>query len=578
MRFLLLLLVLLAPKMSEAAPADSLFSQSAPGAAHFLPVEQAFQFDWQQLDHGQVRLHWRIAPGYYLYRERLTFTGVKQPPNLPSGEAHHDDYFGSSTVYREDLEIIIPEGAKGVEVGWQGCADAGLCYPPQRKMLAPAPNSATSVAPLADDQALAAGLESRAFAYSLVLFFGLGLLLAFTPCTLPMLPILAAVVVGSGASTRRSAVLASGYVLSMALVYAALGSVAAALGTNLQAWLQQPWILFSFAALFAFLALPMFGLFELQLPLIIRERLGRAGQGQVGGSLSGAIFLGLLSGLLIGPCMTAPLAGALLYIAKSGDVFMGGAVLFALGLGTGLPLLLMVTVGQRWLPSPGAWMNAIKALFGFVLLGASWILVRPLMDPSLWLGVGGLLLFSLGYGARALSKSLRTPTTWLSGAGAVVMIWGAAMLLGAAGGGDDVLKPLSVYVAARSAGTTGADATFETISDPDVLSRNLEDARRQGQTVMIDYSADWCVACKVMEKEVFANREVQQALQGTRLLRLDVTSDSPESRALLKRYEVLGPPTVLWISPEGSEVRSQRISGEISRDQFLAKVRSSQEG
>lgn len=583
MRFLLLLLALLLPNLSEAAPADDLFNQGNLGTSHFLPVEQAFQFDWQQLDHGQMRLHWRIAPGYYLYRERLSFSGVKRPPNLPSGEAHHDDYFGNSTIYREDLEIIIPEGAKGVEIGWQGCADAGLCYPPQRKMLAPetAPTSTSEspAAPLAEDQALASGLESRAFAYSLALFFGLGLLLAFTPCSLPMLPILAAVVVGSGASPRRSAVLASGYVLSMALVYAGLGSTAAALGTNLQAWLQQPWVLFSFAALFIFLALPMFGLFELQLPLVIRERLDQAGQGQAGGGLSGAIALGLLSGLLIGPCMTAPLAGALLYIAQSGDVVMGGAVLFALGLGTGFPLLLMVTVGQRWLPRPGAWMNAIKALFGFVLLGASWMLVRPLLDPSLWLGLGGLLVFCLSFGSRTLAKSLRSPAPWLSGAGAIGMLWGSAMLLGAAGGGEDVLKPLSIYVSDHSTGTADAEAaaSFETISDPDVLSRSLEEARRQGQAVMIDYSADWCVACKVMERDVFASSEVQHALQGTRVLRLDVTVDSPASRALLKRYEVLGPPTVLWISPNGSEMRSHRISGEVSRDQFLAKVRSKRE-
>ncbi|HHH9650085.1 TPA: protein-disulfide reductase DsbD [Pseudomonas aeruginosa] len=575
MRFLLFFLVLLLPHPGMAAPTSVLFGSDAPRSSDFLPVKTAFQFDWQRLDDGQVRLHWAIAPGYYLYRDRLSFTGTGTPPVLPPGEEHQDAYFGQSTIYRNDLEIILPAStANRLQLGWQGCADAGLCYPPQQKTLelTTSLGLATATQALAEDQSLAAGLEQRTLLYSLVMFFGLGLLLAFTPCSLPMLPILASVVVGSGASTRRSVVLAGGYVASMALVYAVMGSIAAVIGTNLQAWLQQPWILISFALLFVILALPMFGLFELQLPAWLRERLDRAGRSRKASSLGSSVFLGMLSGLLIGPCMTAPLAGALLYIAQTGNVLLGGLVLFALGMGTGLPLLLMVTIGQRWLPRPGAWMNAVKALFGFLLLGTAWFLLRPLLDASLWLGIGGLLVFFLGYVIQQAAKALPGAGSLLRGAGLVGALWGAAMLIGAAGGGEDLLQPLKVYVAGTPRVQVPAGQSFETLSSPVALDHQLADARQRGQWVMLDYSADWCVSCKVMEKEVFADAEVRHALRDIRLIRLDVTADDANSRALLRKYQVLGPPTVLWISPEGSEHRPQRISGEVSRQQFLGQL------
>src|SRR5450830_1294597 len=307
----------------------------------FLPVDQAFAFSTETLPSGQTRLYCQITDGYYLYQKRLKLDGLDpaQRPALPTGEHHSDEFFGDQQVYRSELELLIPAGATGkVTVGWQGCADAGLCYPPQSRIVDLGGKAAVSTAPgqaQAQDQSLAANLQHNALGWSLLAFFGLGLLLAFTPCMLPMLPILAGLVVGSGASPRRGFALAGSYVICMALVYAALGMLAALLGGNLAALLQTPWILGSFAALFVILALPMFGFFELQLPVAVRDRLDNVSCNQRGGSLIGAGVLGALSGLLVGPCMTAPLAGALLYIAQSGNALHGGLILFAMGIGIG---------------------------------------------------------------------------------------------------------------------------------------------------------------------------------------------------------------------------------------------------
>lgn len=299
MRTLLIALMLLFSSLTQANP----FAQS-----DFLPVDKAFVFSSERLDSGQMRLHWKITDGYYLYQKRLKFDGlpVEQQPALPEALPHQDEFFGETLVYRGELELILPASATGqLRMGWQGCADAGLCYPPQTNLVSLS-SAAVDEQEQASDQALAGGLQQSGLAWSLLAFLGLGLLLAFTPCSLPMLPILAGLVLGNGVSARRGWALASVYVLSMALVYAALGVIAALLGGSLQAWLQQPWLLGSLAGLFVLLALPMFGAFELQLPAWLRDRLERAGHGTRGGNLYGAALLGALSGLLMGPCMTAP--------------------------------------------------------------------------------------------------------------------------------------------------------------------------------------------------------------------------------------------------------------------------------
>lgn len=576
MRKLLVLILLLFPLLAQALPGGDLFKKP-----DFLPVGQAFMFSSERLESGETRLYWQIAEGYYLYQKRLKFEGlsVNQQPVLPAGDEHNDEYFGQQHVYRQGLELVIPASATGqVKVGWQGCADAGLCYPPQSQVVVLGSGSAQVIDSQAPDQALASTLQERSLGWSLLIFFGLGLLLSFTPCSLPMLPILAGVVVGSGARPRRGFALASVYVLSMALIYAGLGVVAALLGSNLQSTLQQPWLLGSFAGLFVLLSLPMFGFFELQLPGFLRDRLEHAGRQRQGGSLVGAGVLGALSGLMVGPCMTAPLAGALLYIAQSGNALHGALVLFVMGLGIGLPLLLVVTVGNRLLPKPGAWMDLVKGVFGFLLLGTALIMIRPLLAETLWLALFGVLLLTVAFSAIVQTRSLKRASLICGPAGLVLGLWGVMMLVGAAGGSDDPWQPLKVYSGSRTdASSSERHDAFTTIRDPAALDRELAAASSDGQWVLIDYYADWCVSCKIMEKNVFGKADVIQALNGVRLLRLDVTADNDASGELLKRYQVPGPPTMLWLGPDGSERRERRITGEVDDRQFIDQWQTTRE-
>ncbi|MCQ4322466.1 protein-disulfide reductase DsbD [Stutzerimonas stutzeri] len=548
----------------------------------FLPVDEAFTLHIEPIESGGAVLRWDIAPGYYLYQERLRFAGLPpgREPVLPPGEPYHDEYFGDSRIYRDSLEVQLPDAdIASLELGWQGCADAGLCYPPQSRTVELGGSSTPPFAPVqADDQALASGLEQQSLGWSLLIFFGLGLLLAFAPCSLPMLPILAGIVVGSQAGPRRGMALAGAYVISMALVYAALGVVAALLGANLQGWLMQPWLIASFAGLFVLLSLPMFGFFELQLPAGLRDRLEQAGRTRRGGSLAGASALGVLSGLLVGPCMTAPLAAALLFIAQSGNAVNGGLVLFALGLGIGTPLLLLVTVGNRYLPKPGPWMDRVKVSFGFLFLIAALYVLRPLLSDPLWVGLWGAMLVVGASGLLQLSRQLVRHQALGRSVAGLAGVWGVALLLGAAGGAQDVMRPLGVFTGgvASSQGAEPAHG-FVGFSEPAVLDRELAAAKAAGQWVLVDYYADWCVSCKVMEKEVFGEAQVQAALIGVRILRPDVTKTNSASRALLNRYQVMGPPTLLFIGPDGVERRTQRITGEVDASQFLSRWNETRE-
>lgn len=560
MRVLLLFFIVLFTGPLQANPFER--------QSDFLPVDRAFALSQERLPDGQMRLRFDIQDGYYLYQKRLSFEGlpVDQHPALPEATTHHDDFFGESAIYRHTLVLDLPASATGqLRLGWQGCADAGLCYPPQTRLIDLGGAPATTPA-LADDQSLAGELGARGLGWSLLAFFGLGLLLAFTPCSLPMLPILAGLVLGTGASARRGWLLAGVYVTCMALVYAALGVLAALLGASLQAWLQQPWLLGALAALFVILALPMFGAFELQLPAAVRDRLDRAGQGARGGSLYGAALLGALSGLLLGPCMTAPLAGALLYIAQSGDAWHGALVLFSLGLGMGAPLLLLVTLGNRYLPRPGAWMNRVKGVLGFVFLGMALYTVRGLLPAPLVVAVCGAWLLALAWALWLTLQSLPQ----LRSLGLIAGLWGALLIIGASAGASDPWQPLQPFGGGVSRERSADPEPFTTVSDPAILQRELDAARQAGQWVLLDYSADWCAACKVMEREVFARAEVQASLADVRRLRLDVTVDGEASRALLRRYQVPGPPTLIWLGPDGQERRARRLTGQVDASTFLA--------
>ncbi|RQO54939.1 protein-disulfide reductase DsbD [Pseudomonas sp. KBW05] len=568
MRHLFIFLLVLFAGFATAAPGNPF--ETKPD---FLPVGKAFTFTSERLESGETQLYWQIADGYYLYQQRMKFDGLAEKPVLPQGEAHSDEFFGEQQVYRQGLEVKIPAGVTGqVKLGWQGCADAGLCYPPQSMTVDLGGAAKPAVAGgTADDQKIARFLSERNLFWSLLAIFALGLGLAFMPCSLPMLPILAGLVVGSGASPRRGFALAGSYVVCMALVYAALGVVAALLGANLQAWLQQPWVLGSIATLFVLLALPMFGFFELQLPAFLRDRLDNLSRQQSGGSMVGAGILGALSALVVGPCMTAPLAGLLLYIGQTGDVVFGGLALFTLGIGIGVPLLLLVTLGNGVLPKSGSWMNLVKGIFGFLFLGSAVLMIRPVVDASLWLGLWGALALVMAYCGWTLAREYGLAAK-VFGAGSLVLgLWGAVLVVGAAGGSDDLWQPLKVYGGSPVAAAPSAHDAFMTISDPAVLQSQLDSAKAQGQWVLVDYYADWCVSCKIMEKQVFGKPAVMDALKDVRLLRLDVTADNAASRELLGRYKVPGPPSFVWIGPDGEERRAQRITGEVDATAFLQR-------
>lgn len=572
-------------------------SWAAPAGAQtdFLPPEQAFRLSVAELDDGQVKLSWDISDGYYLYRKNIKVeavpTGDAPSLEMPAGQIISDEFFGESEVYFKRLEVLAQaKQARQLRIGWQGCAKAGLCYPPQSRVVtlqngAPPAGAEADIAPDAaasaqgEDQALAGRLAQAGIAWALLAFFGLGLLMTFTPCVLPMVPILSSLIVDSGASARRGFALALAFVLPMALTYAALGAAAAAMGANLQAALQTPWALSLFAALFVLLALAMFGAYELQLPAFLRDRLNQASQRQQGGTLGGAAGMGVLSALLVGPCMTAPLAGALLYISESGDVLKGSLALLAMGLGMGVPLLAVGALGPKLLPRPGLWMNRVKGVFGFVLLAmAIWFLARVLPAAAA-LALSGAWLFAVAAGLFRISHPWQASgRQWLLRGSAILLgLWSAAMLLGAAAGQGNPLQPLAFSPPAGASTSAPAMEAFTTLRDPAALQRELDAARAQGQWTLVDYYADWCVACKEIEHEVFGDSRVQQALAGMRLLRPDVTAANDDSSRMMSSRQVLGPPTLLLIGPDGKERRAQRIIGKLSADEFLARLRRAKE-
>lgn len=582
----------------------------AHGAEEFLAPEQAFRLEVSKSGPDEVRLHWSIAPGYYLYRDRIGVTaspsGTRLNAELPPGIRKDDPNFGTLEIYHDAVTMkVAPAGATALDVTWQGCAEAGLCYPPQKQTIQVASidtaapvNAATP--PRADpvvsgllagasggDRRITQLLGERSLAWTLPLFFLLGIALAFTPCVLPMLPIVSGVVVGSRATPRRAFALSMAFVLPMALTYAALGVAAALAGANLQAMLQNRWTMLGLGAVYVALALGMFGVFTLQLPAGLRERLDGASRNQRGGTLAGAAAMGVLSALLVGPCMTAPLAGALLYIAQSGNVVHGAVLLLALGLGMGAPLVLAGTLGARLLPRPGVWMERVKGLLGFVLLGtAVWMFERVVPEPLALLLWGALLLavsvtlIHLAPRSAKDAAGARPPLLLATRTLAVLAgLWGGAMVLGAASGSTDPWRPLAFAAApATASAQQPTSLQFEPVANEQELQARLDAARARGQPALVDFYADWCVSCKVIEKEVFGNPSVQRALAGVVLLRADVTDNSARHRELMQAHQVIGPPTVMLFDAAGRERREARLVGEFTVDQLLQRQAAGAEG
>ena len=595
LRFLALLFTL---AFAGAASAQGLLGPVS-NEDQFLPVDQAFVLAAVPDGADRVLLDWQIAPGYYLYRHRLSVKTatpgfVLGELAMPDGKKKTDEFFGDVEVYYDVLTATVPvtrpDGASSFElvVSYQGCADAGLCYPPVTKTVSielPPPGTASpreADSPMVSEQDRLSGLIAGGSLLAVMAtFFGFGLLLAFTPCVLPMIPILSGIIAGQGeaATPRRSFLLSVVYVLGMALTYTAAGAAFAAAGQQAQAFFQQPWIIITFAALFVVLALAMFGLFDLKIPAALETRLAGVSGRQKSGSLVGTAIMGALSALVVTACVAPPMVAALAVIGQTGDVLRGSLALFAMGIGMGAPLLLVGVAGGRFLPHAGPWMNTVKALFGVLFLAvAVWMLERVL-PGSLTLALWALLVIVAGYyfgGFGRTGVGSEASRLVAKGLGLAAIVWGVIMMLGAAAGGHDPLQPLRGAALPGFGGPVSASSTeslpFRKIASVEDLDRELAAAKAAGQPVMLDFYADWCVSCKEMEKYTFSVPDVQSDLAGFLLLKADVTANSEADQALFRRFGVYGPPTTAFFSAEGRECRPFRLVGFVAADEFRSHL------
>lgn len=599
-RSLLTIIVLCFYVMGSAWAVSGLFASGAE--AEFLDPADVFKVEKVSRQGDWLVAQGHIAEGYYVYRHSLKLVSAQgQAVNieLPPGTPKQDEFFGDTVIYTaQALQLRVPASEAGLlTLHWQGCAEAGICYPPQTMVLdmpltaadtalsepgtaSPASDGiaqrnagSETTANMSEDLAAAQKLAALGPIWGTLLFFGFGLLLAFTPCTLPMIPIVSSMVVGSQAKPRRAFFLTLSYVLAMAATYALVGVVAGLAGANLQATLQSPWLLSAFAGLFLILASSLFGLFELRLPSALVNRVESAGRSRSGGGVPGAAALGFLSALLVGPCMTAPLAGALLYIGQTGSAVYGGLALFALGLGMGLPLLVIAMFGARVLPKPGTWMDRVRVVFGYVMLGMAVMMLDRFLTGtlSLVLWSGWVLSVAIGLLAWAQAVAARIRLRWtLRTVAAFIGLWSVSMLIGAASGGTSVLQPLAHLRGSAQvpAGDAAKAAYIQAKSVEDVDAR-LAEAAKRGQWTLVDFYADWCISCHVIERNVFGDPAVAARLAHMQIVRPDVTRNDAADQALLKRWGVMGPPTLMLVGPDGVERRDLRVVGEIDAENFL---------
>lgn len=584
-RELLLLVVLLLATVKAVAASD------------FLPVEEAFKLQ-VEIEDGQVVALWDIAPGYYLYQQRLNIKpaspdyALSAPEFSKGGMLKNDPTFGEQIVYYDTAELRADvygkkSGAFDLDVTFQGCADGGLCYPPQTQTVSvqlqdpPAGTVAASEprAGGAKTETSASGLaglmQTSSWTWILLTFFVLGVGLTFTPCVLPMIPILSGIIIGQQQkpTLSRAFLLSLSYVLGMAITYALTGLLAGYFGAqwNLQAWMQQPWVLILFGLVFVALALSMFGLYELQLPAALRNRLDEISRRQNGGQVPAVALMGVLSALVVSPCVSAPLAGALIYISATGDALMGGAALFSLAMGMGVPLLLIGTFGSHILPRAGHWMNRMKEAFGVMLLAVAVWLVQRLLPTSVALLLWAFLFVGVGLHLGALRRDTHGWLVTLQTVGMAALVWGLLLLVGAAQGQGSLIQPLSGF--AGSAISTDSSPTEATTSFHRIETRTeLESIVGAGQPVMLDFYADWCISCIVMEEEVFSTPQVQKLRDNIRFVQLDVTDFSAEHKQVLDELDLIGPPAVLFFTGNGEEIRSARLVGEVGLSGFLETI------
>lgn len=578
------------------------WQSAARAQAEFLEPEKAFVFSAQMASPDTLELHYRVAPGYYMYRERF---GIAITPAdattlgqavYPKGEVKYDPTFEKDMeVFHKDVTIRVPVGAGGqpftLTLTGQGCADAGLCYPPMDSTVkltpvaggyavagtgiggaasaAPATSGGLSALVNAGDTGLADALGGLGWIKTAGVFLVLGLLLAFTPCVLPMIPILSSIVLGGAQHHRpsrsRGLALAATYVLGMSVVYTALGVAAGLSGAGLAAWLQTPWILSLFAILLAVLALAMFDVFTFQMPSGIQAMLSDRSSRMPGGRYTGALVMGALSALIVGPCVAAPLAGALLYISQTGDVVLGGSALFAMAWGMGVPLLIVGASSSALLPKAGPWMDGVKRLFGMLLLATAWWMLIPVVPT--WVQMTGWAFLAVVSAVMlrafdALPPGAGAGRMFGKGLGLLLALAAAAWLVGAASGGRDVLQPLS-HLAARGEAAAAGGAAAGEVQFTRVRSNAELDAvlAQSTRPVMLDFYADWCVSCREMERFTFTDAGVAQRMAGMVLVQADVTANNADDRALLKRFRLFGPPGIMFFEPGGKEIAEARVVG-----------------
>ncbi len=601
------------------SPGNSLFDSMRidSGSDEVLDPELAFTVLVDPVKDGRLPIRWQIADGHYLYDPKFKFE-ILQPSDLgitsvelTEGKLKTDEFFGEVEVHRIEATALLnfnnPETAASnvrLKVGYQGCADIGICYPPQFKEISiaeiPAAMTASlsntaggtvtvsstsgsadvtagidNTAPImAEQDRLAASLGSGKTLTTILTFFGLGLLLTFTPCVLPMVPILSSIIVGRGdkVGTGKAFTLSLVYVLAMALTYTIAGVIIGLTGENIQATLQHPYVLISFALLFVVLSASMFGLYELQMPAFIQNRLMNVSNNQKSGSYAGVASMGFLSALIVGPCVTAPLVGALIYIGQTGDAVLGGAALFALSMGMGLPLLIIGTSFGKYLPTAGPWMDKIKAAFGFMMLGlAIWMLDRILPTPVIML-LASLLLIMIGMFLGVFDGK---PTGSLDkiarGVGYASVVYGTLLLIGVGTGSGTLLKPLQGLAGiSNGAANNGSSqhVTFDRIKGVPDLQAALDSARAQNKPVILDFYADWCVSCKEMEAFTFTNPQVAERMSRAVLLQADVTANDKLDKELLRHYGIFGPPAIIFYNNEGVEIQGTRVVGFMAAEKF----------
>ncbi len=574
-----------------------------------LDPDDAFQISHDSQP-GQFNVNWIIAEGHYMYRDKVQITTdeaaiVSKPLIMPAGDSKEDPIFNKTLyVFHHFADATLPyqytgNGDKEVtfKVKYQGCSEiSGICYPPQTKKFtvkispisaamaaaqAASPTSSSALStgaePVSEQDEITNALRSGNTWLTLLIFFGAGLLLAFTPCVFPMIPILSGIIVGQGEdiTTRKAFYLSLVYVLAMAMTYTIVGILVGLSGENIQAWFQNPWIIGSFAAIFVALSFSMFGFYDLQMPASVQSKLTSISNNQQSGNIIGVAIMGFLSALIVGPCVTAPLVGALIYIAETGDAVLGGMALFSLSMGMGAPLLVIGASAGKFLPKAGAWMDAVKAVFGVLLLGlAIWLLERVApagATMTLW---AALIIVSAIY-MGAIDGLTEGSSGWKKlwkGLGVLLLIYGIIILLGLASGNRNVFQPLKGLGNFSASSAQVEHLNFKQVKGVDGLNAELAKAKAAGKPVMLDFYADWCVSCKEMEALTFADPAVQKALEGVVLLQADVTPNDTLDTELYKHFGIIGPPSIMFFDVNGEERRNYRVVGYMTAEKFSQHV------